>query len=146
MTEPRLPLPAEPSVPAGYEELAVRVQAQLSPPRYRHVLGVTAIARAVAAPLSVHRHPGTLAALLHGLAREAPPTRLRELARQAGHPLPPADASAQAHMAELHAPAGAWLAQIEFGIGDDVILDAIRHHTYGEVDLDPVGAVLYIAD
>jgi len=46
----------------------------------------------------------------------------------------------------LHGPVGAEFCRTELNITDDEVLDAIRYHTTGKVNWNPVGCALYIAD
>lgn len=46
----------------------------------------------------------------------------------------------------LHAPAGAVIAQKEFNIDDDEILEAIRYHTLGHPKMGNLAKIIYAAD
>lgn len=46
----------------------------------------------------------------------------------------------------IHQYDGAVVAEKEYGICDEVVLDAIRYHTTGKPNFSPLGKLLYIAD
>jgi len=46
----------------------------------------------------------------------------------------------------MHQFTGAYVAEHTFGIKDEAILDAIRYHTTGRVNMTDVGMLLYLAD
>lgn len=46
----------------------------------------------------------------------------------------------------MHQYTGAYLAEHEFGIKDEEILDAIRFHTSGREDMAPLGKLIFLAD
>lgn len=41
---------------------------------------------------------------------------------------------------------GAWIAQTEFGIEDEAVLDAIRYHATGKTHMTPIGKIIYASD
>ena len=46
----------------------------------------------------------------------------------------------------LHGPVGAWIAEHEFNITDEDILNAIRFHTTGRAGMSKLEKIIYIAD
>ncbi|HBT73842.1 MAG TPA: phosphohydrolase [Lysinibacillus sp.] len=45
-----------------------------------------------------------------------------------------------------HGPVGAYIAQSEFGITDDELLNAIRFHTTGRVGMSRLEKIIFVAD
>jgi 2-amino-4-hydroxy-6-hydroxymethyldihydropteridine diphosphokinase len=71
---------------------------------------------------------------LHDALRDAPPAELIPLVAESERDLP---------LEALHGPAAA--GQLE-GQVDPAVVSAIRHHTLGHPELDPLGRALYLAD
>ena len=46
----------------------------------------------------------------------------------------------------LHGPVGAWIAENEFHITNEDILNAIRYHTTGRANMSKLEKIIYIAD
>lgn len=46
----------------------------------------------------------------------------------------------------LHGPVGAWIAENEFQIDNEDILNAIRYHTTGRANMSTLEKIIYIAD
>ncbi|WP_167935766.1 bis(5'-nucleosyl)-tetraphosphatase (symmetrical) YqeK [Halothermothrix orenii] len=116
---------------------------KLSKERFEHTLGVAEVAGDLAKKYGGSWKKARLAGLLHDCAKGLGLDRLIELARMSSFSvdeyemnLPPL----------LHAPAGAFLARQEFGVNDQEILEAIRHHTVGSPDLSTTGLIIFVAD
>jgi len=132
---PPLPGPAalgELLMPAArYHRLRRQLQAQLSPPRMAHSLGVMITARAMAPTMGADPAAAELAGLVHDIAKELPAAALARLARAAGitysHPC-------ERHPVYLHATVGAHLAEAWLGVREHAVLDAIAAHSQGGPD------------
>lgn len=46
----------------------------------------------------------------------------------------------------IHAPLGAVIAQVEYNVNDNEILDAIRYHTTGKENMTLLDKIIYLAD
>lgn len=46
----------------------------------------------------------------------------------------------------LHGPVGAYIAQSEFGITDEELLNAIRFHTTGRASMSRLEKIIFVAD
>jgi HD superfamily phosphohydrolase YqeK len=109
------------------------------PSRRRHMERVAALLGDWATRLGLEpaeRRRWLAAGWLHDALRDAPADALREDAGSAFAGLPGG---------LLHGPATATRLARE-GVGDDGLLDAIRYHTLGHAELDPVGRALFLAD
>lgn len=115
----------------------------LSRHRFRHSLGVAETARDLCRNLSADPEDCYIAGLLHDCARELPPDRIASLARQDGVKAIPDD---MRRIMLLHGHAGAVLAQRDFGIRDERILDALRHHVTGAPGMSDLEKAVFIAD
>ena len=111
--------------------------AVVSPKRRAHIVRVTALLSDWAAALDLgpeERARWAAAGMLHDALRDAPADEIRPL-------LPPELRSLPDLL--LHGPAAA---ERLSGQADRGFLDAIRYHTLGHPDLDPLGRALYLAD
>lgn len=83
------------------------------------------------------------AALLHDYARDLTDKELLEAAARQEILL---DQSERNNPYLLHAPVGAILVKSDLGITDEVVLSAIRRHTYGDVVMNKIDMIVYLAD
>lgn len=119
------------------------IKAKLSPQRFDHSLRVVETALEMAEGQLIDRNKVYLAALLHDYAKDMPPDRLLGLAREQGLVTCRAE---EAQPDLLHGPVAAWLCREELGIWDNEVLEAIRYHTTGRVDMTPLDILIYLAD
>lgn len=130
---------------------------RLSRERWLHSLSVAETAQRLAAAFgwsAADRERAVRAGLLHDVAKDLPPDKVRELARawadsgrEAGSATAGAASSPGPAFAPLlHAPAGARLAEVDFGIHDDDLLRAIAWHPTATADMPAVGQILFVAD
>lgn len=83
------------------------------------------------------------AALLHDYARDLNNTELLDEAVRNNYAVNQVERN---NPYLLHAPVGAILVKRNLGIEDDDILNAIRRHTYGDVDMKKIDLIVYLAD
>lgn len=119
-------------------ELAEKVQAQVKPERYAHILRVAELAADIAKANNIDVERTYLAAILHDTARDYSSEQLLELA-------PPTNEIERKHPLALHGRVGRRVAQ-EWGITDEEVLEAIEGHVYGVKPNHPLGMAVYIAD
>lgn len=112
-------------------------------PRIRHILRVEVMARDLAEHHRLDAACAAKAGLMHDLAKYFSPDRLLHLAQTHGLSIDPVD-KANPHL--LHAPVSAIVAQETFGISDPDILAAIRNHTLGQPQMNPLSCVVFLAD
>jgi len=120
------------------------VEAELSPRRFRHTMGVVETALALAKPFGLD--PGRIetAALLHDICKEWSAEDLRKMVCQY---FPGEMSEKDLESPEImHGFAGAALAEHGYGIADPEILEAIKYHTVGKEGLSRFARVIYIAD
>ena len=120
------------------------MSAELAQPhRFAHVVRVARMADRLARAHGIDPLRARIAGMLHDLARLYPADRLlRECTERAL----PVDAFERANPIVLHARLGAELARERFGITDEAVLSAIRKHTLADAVMNPLDAVLYLAD
>jgi predicted HD superfamily hydrolase involved in NAD metabolism len=103
------------------------LQRALTPERLAHSLGVMRVMGDLAAIYHLDPVQALVAGLLHDAAKDLPPVRQVALAEEAR--------LAFAYPCErlpvyLHAAVGAYLLSRDLGIGDPVVLEAVRAHSY----------------
>ncbi|MBW4693050.1 MAG: bis(5'-nucleosyl)-tetraphosphatase (symmetrical) YqeK [Lyngbya sp. HA4199-MV5] len=111
--------------------------------RLQHILRVEQMAIELAQRHDIDPLQAAQAGLMHDLAKFFKPQRLLEMARAERLVLDPVDV-ANPHL--LHAAVGAIVARDEFGIHDESVLDAIRHHTLGCPGMSSLSCVVFLAD
>ncbi len=105
--------------------------------RREHSFRVAKLAVARAKSLKIPESKALLASALHDCAKYVP----LQSPLLAGFTLPE-----EVPELVVHQFSGAYLAEHEFGIRDEEILDAIRYHASGREDMTPLGKLIYLAD
>ncbi|WP_404443845.1 bis(5'-nucleosyl)-tetraphosphatase (symmetrical) YqeK [Sutcliffiella horikoshii] len=124
-------------------EKALRlVREQLTERRYIHTVGVMEAAIELAERYDVDTQKAELAAIFHDYAKFRDKEEMRRIIidQKMPHDL------LQFHDELWHAPVGAYLVEKEAGITDGEVLEAIRCHTSGKINMTPLDKVLYVAD
>ncbi|HHV62378.1 MAG TPA: HD domain-containing protein [Firmicutes bacterium] len=111
--------------------------------RLIHSLGVQTTAIKFARLYGVDRQKASIAGLVHDCARDLPRETLLEMVKRFHITV---DELELGEPVLLHAPVGAELARVEFGIDDEEILNAIRVHTTGDVGMSMLDKIIYLAD
>lgn len=127
----------------NYEKMMAELTKRLSPKRLSHSIGVSKTAEELAARFHYDTDKAKTAGLLHDLAREVPVNELLPRAQAFGIVVSDME---RAEPILLHAPLGARLAQLEFGINDAEILQAIILHTTGGPNMKILDKIIYLAD
>lgn len=111
--------------------------------RYEHTLGVMYTAAALAMRYNEDMDKALIAGLLHDCAKGYSSQMKLDLCRE--YQLPVSEAE-EKNPGLLHAKLGAYLADKEYNITDEEILDAITWHTTGRPDMTLLDKIIYIAD
>lgn len=132
---------------AFYQEEAVaqkqeKLRAALNKKRYEHSIGTMRCAIALAARWNADGAQARLAGLLHDCAK-LPAEQLIALAAEYGLPV---DEFERETPGLLHDRIGALLARDVYGVREESVLDAIRRHTLGSVDMTLLDKIVYLAD
>ncbi|MEH7124065.1 bis(5'-nucleosyl)-tetraphosphatase (symmetrical) YqeK [Bacillus sp. JJ1773] len=118
------------------------VKKQLTDHRYHHTIGVMETALVLAEKYGANVKNAELAAIFHDYAKFRPKEEMQQIIIDEGMPK-----ELLLYNSELwHAPVGAFLVQNEVGIDDVEILDAIRYHTSGRINMTILEKVIYLAD
>ncbi len=124
-----------------YTEIKNWLKKNLTEERYEHSLGTAECASELAEKYGLDKDKAYFTGLIHDCAKCLPKSETLEILK-----------SLELEDGELcnpkthHAPAGAYVAQKEFGVRDDEILSAIRWHTLGKVNMSMFEKIIFIAD
>lgn len=124
------------------DQMIAFVREQMPERRWLHTAGVMETSAQLARKFDVDVEKADLAALWHDVAKYWPIERQREIVirEKLGEDL--LEYSDQL----LHSHVGAYVAQREFGIDDEEVLDAIRYHTSGRRSMTALDKVICLAD
>ena len=109
------------------------------PHRYAHSLRVAEAAAKKAVALGVSERKAITASLFHDCAKNLD----KDSPLLEGFDF---KAHADVPNAVLHQFTGAYLAQTQFGVIDEEVLDAIRYHCSGKEEMTTLGKIVYLAD
>lgn len=124
------------------EAILASVREQMPAKRWAHTQGVMETAVKLAERYGGDPAKADLASLLHDVAKYWPTERLEIIIREQNLP-----AILLEHDKQLwHAPVGAFVAQHDYGIEDEEILDAIRYHTSGREEMTMLDKIVCLAD
>ncbi|WP_419956094.1 bis(5'-nucleosyl)-tetraphosphatase (symmetrical) YqeK [Neobacillus niacini] len=124
------------------EEALKIVKEQLTDHRYQHTLGVMETAIALAKQYGADVKKAETAAIFHDYAKFRPKDEMKQIIISQKFP----QELLKYHSELWHAPAGAYLVEMEAGIKDKEVLDAIRYHTSGRPRMTLLEKVIYLAD
>ncbi len=119
------------------------IRFKLSKPRFKHSLQVAEVARELAEHYQVDADKAYLIGILHDYAKGISAEEL--LATAEKNELLQDELERQVPDL-LHAPVGSWLVQHELKIEDQDILQAIRFHTLGDLNMSVMDKIIYLAD
>lgn len=125
------------------KKVNVYARGVLAKPRYDHSVRVAVLCRDLCERFGLNAQVGFLAGIAHDMCKSGKDRWLIALASQDKCPISDIENSKPAL---LHGRAAAMLLSIDFGVDDESILGAIRHHTFGAPGLDGVGMILFVAD
>lgn len=116
---------------------------RLTPKRLSHSLGVSETAWKLALKYGDEPEKARLAGLVHDCARELPNNILLQKAQSFGIVISDIE---MANPSLLHAPVGAHLAKVDFGIEDEQIFQAVKLHTTGAPAMTVLDKIVFLAD
>lgn len=130
-----------------FKEIQQCIEQVVRKKRMKHILGVVEAAEELAILYGVDIEQARYAALLHDCCKEYPLTEQRRLAREdyARQGLA-VDEELLSYDALLHGLAGAVEAVDKYGVDDPEVLEAIRVHTTGKVDMSILDKIIFVAD
>ena len=124
------------------DEYLSAIKPRMPEKRYIHTIGVMETAIALAKKFSEDVKSAETAAILHDIAKYADEEWMRQIVKENNldERLIPWGSEI------LHGPVGAWIAENEFNIINEDILNAIRFHTTGRAGMSKLEKIIYIAD
>lgn len=125
------------------ENLLPRLKRMMNPHRFQHTLGVRSEAVRLADKYGAPIQKAALAGLLHDCAKGMSQKEMEKTARK--HHLIQEEALLSSG-ALMHGPVGAYLAQTQFGVTDEDVLNAIRSHTIGRPGMSVLELCIFVAD
>ncbi len=125
------------------EKIQERLKKVLNEHRYNHSIGVMDEAVRMAEIFGVDVEKARIAGLLHDCAKYLSPEESTVLAAAYGVEL---DSDTLKCPPVIHAPIGAIIANREYQITDNDILEAIKNHTVAGVNMSTLSKIIYVAD
>lgn len=120
-----------------------KLEKALDSKRYKHCLGVCDEAVKLAKLYGADEKKAYIAGLLHDCAKGFDKEQQLQLCDKYGVKL---DDITRACKPVVHAPLGAAIANMEYGVCDEEILEAIRCHTVGKENMSTLDKIIYVAD
>lgn len=125
------------------DEIKNRLSESLSEKRFKHSMGVCGEAVRMAKLFGADTEKAYLAGLLHDCAKCMTDSEQAEFCKKHKIEL---DDETKLCPPVIHAPLGAVMAETEYGIKDDEILNAIRYHTVARKNMTMLEKIVYVAD
>ncbi len=125
------------------KQLIEYVESKISGKRLRHTMSTEKAAIMLAKRYSADETKASTAALLHDIAKLLDNDTLLQLAKDYNIPL---DEGFIITPKLLHGPVAAKMAQMDLGIDDPIILNAISAHTLGADEMTLMDKIVFMAD
>ena len=124
------------------EQIREEVKHILSEKRYKHSLGVEKRAAELGAIYGVDIEKAKLAGITHDIAKEMPKEEMLKYVTENNIEI---DNIEKINVGLLHGKIGADICKKKYGFTQDM-QDAIKYHTVGNVNMDLLAKIIYIAD
>ncbi|MBQ1689306.1 MAG: bis(5'-nucleosyl)-tetraphosphatase (symmetrical) YqeK [Lachnospiraceae bacterium] len=124
-------------------ELEEQLKKVLNEKRFRHTLGVSDTAAALTMAHGGDLQKARLAGVLHDCAKCYSDAELLAYAQKFQLPITEVEEQA-AYL--LHGKVGAYFAEHLYGVTDEDVLNSIRFHTTGRVNMTQLEKIIFIAD
>nr|WP_027870791.1 bis(5'-nucleosyl)-tetraphosphatase (symmetrical) YqeK [[Eubacterium] cellulosolvens] len=126
-----------------WAEIEEKLKKELTENRYRHTMGVTYTACALAMVHGADLNQARMGGLLHDCAKCIPNSEKIEICKKKKIEVSEFEIE---HPVLLHAKLGAYLAKKEYGCDDQAILDAITWHTTGRPAMTLLEKIVFVSD
>ncbi|MFH0703340.1 MAG: bis(5'-nucleosyl)-tetraphosphatase (symmetrical) YqeK [bacterium] len=126
-----------------YDDVKKWLKNRLSKEKYIHSIGSEETARNLAKRFDVDPDKAGFAALIHDNAKCISGNKLLEIVEKNNIPVSEMEKN---NIKTLHSPVGAFLAQNELKINDIEILNAVRYHTVGRVNMSRLEKIVFLSD
>lgn len=125
------------------EEIKAYLKENLKENRYIHTLGVADTAKKLAKLNGVCEEKAEIAGLAHDVAKNLSKDKMKEIMEESNMVLSEVEENNTSLWHSIVAPIEA---KNKIGIEDEEILDAVRWHTTGKVNMSVLTKIIYIAD
>ncbi len=125
------------------EKIRAWIKSRLSEERYLHSLGAEETARELAYMFSVDPEKAALAGLIHDNAKNISYEEMLSIIKKNNFDI---EENVKNNQKILHAYLGSFLAEKELHIEDQEILEAIKFHTTGRVNMSIFEKIIFLAD
>ena len=127
------------------EKMRILLQQSLKPKRYEHSVRVYMTALKMAEHYHANVNKVAIASLIHDCGRQIPKEDSVAKAKELGIPVDPVE---ETQPILLHAKLGVYYAIHKYGVSPDdrEVLDAIRYHSTGTVDMTQTAKIVFLAD
>ena len=127
------------------EEMRILLQQSLKPKRYEHSVRVYMTALKMAEHYHANVNKVAIASLIHDCGRQIPKEDSVAKAKELGIPVDPVE---ETQPILLHAKLGVYYAIRKYGVSPDdrEVLEAIRYHSTGTVDMTQTAKIVFLAD
>lgn len=126
-----------------YQQVKTFLEKNLSPHRFEHSLSTSRMCSYLANILGVDAEPAIMSGIAHDIAREITDDQKVLLASKDGYDVNTYESN---HPVLVHGRAGAVMLQELFKIYDESILQAVRWHTTGHIEMGTIGKILFVSD
>lgn len=125
------------------EKLRKEMEKVLDDERLDHTMGVAYTAASLSFVHGCDLQKALIAGMLHDCAKNIPDDKKIRLCEKHGIEISTAEQHAPSL---LHAKLGAFLAEEQYGVKDEEVLDAIRYHTTGRPKMTLLEKIIFVAD
>ncbi|MBR3397769.1 MAG: bis(5'-nucleosyl)-tetraphosphatase (symmetrical) YqeK [Lachnospiraceae bacterium] len=127
----------------NWKEIEEKLKDTLDEERFRHTLGVSYTAAAIAMAHGYDVQKARLAGMLHDCAKSVPKEKRIPMCEEYGIEVSECE---KENTGLLHSKLGVMIADRIYGISDEEILGSIRWHTTGRPEMSILEQIIYIAD
>jgi predicted HD superfamily hydrolase involved in NAD metabolism len=125
------------------EEMKIKLKDSITKKRFIHSINVMELAAELALAHGIDQEKTAIAGLLHDCAKNIEADESLRLCEEFEIDVNDVE---KLQPKLLHGKVGAVLATKEYGVDDEEILDAIRHHTLGRENMTTMDKIVFIAD
>lgn len=128
------------------DKIKEQLKGTLKPSRYQHTINVADEAIKLGEKYSYNTEDCYIAGLLHDIAKVKDLETLKQICDKAGYDMEIKELESLILNPNSHSVLGAYIAEKTFGIKDEKILNAIRFHTTGRVNMGLLEKIVFLAD
>jgi predicted HD superfamily hydrolase involved in NAD metabolism len=121
---------------------ALRLVKNKNEARYNHILGTMEMATHLAIKYSQDVYKCQIAAIFHDVAKHESIHVLTKIINEHDLKIDCLNYSPDVY----HGPVGAYVAETQYGITDQDILDAIAYHVTGSPEMNDIAKIIYVSD